>query len=618
GSQSKVLDEQEDKTIGTDEGTSTKPGVLGVPKYLSESENESWGDSGDDERNDDDSDEVTNDDDDDDVDSDADANKEAKEEFEEECVHTPNSVEFTNDDEEYEELYKDVNIRLQATEHEEEGKGFIELTNADRDDSTQQTTYEQVKDDEHVILTTVHDTQKTKVPLQISFVSSDFANQFLNLDNALPTDTEVVSIMNVQVRHEEPSTQTPPLLNIPITVILKTLAVTRSTIPPTILPITPLPQQSIPTPTPALTTVTTTTSIPALLDFSSLFGFDQRVSALEKESYTTEFKKKAKDDRKRYIDLVEKSMKDIIKDEVKSQLPLILPKELDKELFGSYGKVYSLKRDREDKDKDKDPPAGSDQGLKKQKTCKDVEPSRGSKSKESKSSSSKGTKSQPKSSGKSAQVEEQCLQVVPGNYFINNNLEYLKGGSSSRKYTTSITKTKVAKYDTIVGIEDMVPSLWSPVKWYDYRYLEEIVVRREDQQLYKFKECDFSRLNLRDIEDLLLLLVQKKLSNLEKDVIYDLNVALRMSDVTNITPYTAYNNLQGIIYLDKFKRNRLMRLDELYQFCDGTLTYVQRVLHDIASSLEMDYFPKRRWSKLDRKRSCIMIKAIDQQLFKRR
>ncbi|GKB94330.1 hypothetical protein Tco_0980467 [Tanacetum coccineum] len=77
GSQPKVLDEQEDKTIGTDEGTSTKPGVPGVPKYLSESENESWGDSGDDERNDDDSDEVTNDDDGDDVDSDADANKEA-------------------------------------------------------------------------------------------------------------------------------------------------------------------------------------------------------------------------------------------------------------------------------------------------------------------------------------------------------------------------------------------------------------------------------------------------------------------------------------------------------------------------------------------------------------
>ncbi|GKD24632.1 hypothetical protein Tco_1230846, partial [Tanacetum coccineum] len=51
--------------------------------------------------------------------------------------------------------------------------------------------------------------------------------------------------------------------------------------------------------------------------------------------------------------------------------------------FESYGLAYSLKRDYEDKDKDKDPLAGSDQRLKKQKTSKDAEPSKGSKSKES-------------------------------------------------------------------------------------------------------------------------------------------------------------------------------------------------------------------------------------------
>ncbi|GJY65005.1 hypothetical protein Tco_0466465 [Tanacetum coccineum] len=59
-------------------------------------------------------------------------------------------------------------------------------------------------------------------------------------------------------------------------------------------------------------------------------------------------------------------------------------------------------------------------------------------------------------------------------------------------------------------------------------YLEEIVVQRKDQKLYKFKEGDFPRLNLRDIEDMLLLLVQNKITNLEKDAIFDLNVALRM------------------------------------------------------------------------------------------
>ncbi|GKE40512.1 hypothetical protein Tco_1463917, partial [Tanacetum coccineum] len=198
-------------------------------------------------------------------------------------------------------------------------------------------------------------------------------------------------------------------------------------------------------------------------------------------------------------------------------------------------------------------------------------------------------------------IEDQGRQVVPSNYFFNNDLEYLKGGSSSGKYTTSTTKTKAAKYNNIEGIKDMVQTLWSPVKKYDYGYLDEIIVRREDHKLYKFKEGDVPRLNLRDIKDMLLLLPETF-----------------RSDITKMTPYTVYNDPQGIIYQDKLQRNKLMRLDELYKLCDGILSFVRRVLHDIASSLEMDYLPKRIWSKLDRKRSRIMIKVIDQQLFERR
>ncbi|GKE31147.1 hypothetical protein Tco_1450469 [Tanacetum coccineum] len=76
--------------------------------------------------------------------------------------------------------------------------------------------------------------------------------------------------------------------------------------------------------------------------------------------------------------------------------------------------LYDALRGREDKykDKDEDPPAGSYQGLKKRKTSKDSEQSRGSKSKESKSSSSKGSKSQSKSSGKSAQEEEPIFETA--------------------------------------------------------------------------------------------------------------------------------------------------------------------------------------------------------------
>ncbi|GKA28562.1 hypothetical protein Tco_0714807 [Tanacetum coccineum] len=62
--------------------------------------------------------------------------------------------------------------------------------------------------------------------------------------------------------------------------------------------------------------------------------------------------------------------------------------------------------------------------------------------------------------------------------------------------------------------------------WYDYGYLDKIEVRREDHEVYKLKEGDFPRLHLQDNEDILLLLVQQKLTNLTIDEHYDLNVAL--------------------------------------------------------------------------------------------
>nr|GEY27685.1 hypothetical protein [Tanacetum cinerariifolium]GEY30194.1 hypothetical protein [Tanacetum cinerariifolium] len=122
----------------------------------------------------------------------------------------------------------------------------------------------------------------------------------------------------------------------------------------------------------------------------------------------------------------------------------------------------------------------------------------------------------------------QGRQVVHVDYFINNDLKYLKGRSSSKKYTTSTTKTKVVcmifqAFKTWFHLTKV-----KVMKWYDYGYLEEVEVRREDQKLYKFKEGDFPRLHLHDIKDMMLLLVHKKLSNLERDVTFDLVVALRM------------------------------------------------------------------------------------------
>ncbi|GJY18081.1 hypothetical protein Tco_0389572 [Tanacetum coccineum] len=324
---------------------------------------------------------------------------------------------------------------------------------------------------------------------------------------------------------------------------------------------------------------------------------------------------------------------------------LIMSYDLDKSLFSTYDNVYSLKRSRKDKDKDEDPFVGSDRWLKKRKTSKDVEPTKGPKTKESKSGSSKGTKSQSKSSRKSIHAEEpefevvdsdmpqdqeenlgnddeepkrkvtskhtadkpsktfdelmstpidfsayimnglkitnltqetllgpafkllkgtrtkfakleydfeECYkalsekldwenpeggdypfdltkplplvmngnrQIVPINYFFNNDLKYLQGGISTMTYTTSITKTKAAQYDLLVTRVEVMQK-------HGYGYLREIELRRADNDLYTFKEGDFPRLRINDIEDMLLLVVQNRLTNISTNDVSDFAIAL--------------------------------------------------------------------------------------------
>nr|GEU70820.1 hypothetical protein [Tanacetum cinerariifolium] len=66
------------------------------------------------------------------------------------------------------------------------------------------------------------------------------------------------------------------------------------------------------------------------------------------------------------------------------------------------------------------------------------------------------------------------------------------------------------------------------VEWHNYKHLYWISVHRNDDMIYKFKEGDFKRLRLQDIEDMLLLLVQGKLSNLTVEERFAFNVSLRM------------------------------------------------------------------------------------------
>nr|GEW37814.1 hypothetical protein [Tanacetum cinerariifolium] len=385
--------------------------------------------------------------------------------------------------------------------------------------------------------------------------------------------------------------------------------------------------------------------------------------------------KKVQEEKDRYIDLVEESIKDIIKDEVKSQLPQILRKKvsdfaihviqsaineslenvilaksssqlkstyeaaisltefelkkilleklqkiksylcapehielydrlvksykLDKDLFESYEKAYSLNKGRYDKDKDEDPPPGSDQGLKKQKTSKDTEPPKGSKSKDSKSSSSKGTKSL-------AEIIWQAEKLCSFDELISTPINF----SSYVKHKLKIDNPT---QEILVGpAYNLLKGTCKSFVELEYHF-EECYKAVTDWLDWNNPEGQEYQFNL---SKPLSLIQDQGHQVVPADCFFnnELEHGSEISSPVKVAhdKYAGWGiSHWGIIYQDKLERNRLMRSDELYKFCDGTLTYVRHVLHDIASNPRMDYLTKRKWSKLNRKRSRIMIKATN-------
>ncbi|GKC70170.1 hypothetical protein Tco_1116053 [Tanacetum coccineum] len=147
----------------------------------------------------------------------------------------------------------------------------------------------------------------------------------------------------------------------------------------------------------------------------------------------------------------------------------------------------------------------------------------------------------------------------------------------------------------------------------------------DDDKLYKFKEGNFNRLRIQDIKDMLLLLVQGKLINLTVEEHLAFNVSLRMFtrsvviqrrvedlqlgvesyqkklnltksdtyrlDLKRREAYTTYSNPRGFIYQNKDKKNKLMHIDELHKFSDGTLNDVWTALDDRLKGIQMKYLP---------------------------
>nr|GEU30339.1 hypothetical protein [Tanacetum cinerariifolium] len=232
-------------------------------------------------------------------------------------------------------------------------------------------------------------------------------------------------------------------------------------------------------------------------------------------------------------------------------------------------------------------------------------------------------------------------QVIPFAHFINNDLEYLSGDSqvpvSYDKYALweiSHWGRKRQQFYGFAANRESARDVYSKrriisvtklqiIEWHNYKHLDRITVRRDDDKLYTFKEGDFNRLRIQDIEDMLLLFVQGKLTNLTVEERLAFNVSLRMftrsiviqrrvedlqlgiesnqkklnltkpdtyrSDLKRREAYTAYSIPRGFIYHNKDKKHRLMCIDELHKFSNGTLNDVRTALDDRLKGIRMKY-----------------------------
>ncbi|GJY67542.1 retrovirus-related pol polyprotein from transposon TNT 1-94 [Tanacetum coccineum] len=80
------------------------------------------------------------------------------------------------------------------------------------------------------------------------------------------------------------------------------------------------------------------------------------------------------------------------------------------------------------------------------------------------------------------------------------------------------------------------------VEWHNYKHLDWITIRRDDDKLYTFKEGDYNILLLQDIEDMLLLVVQGKLTNLNIKECLALGVSLAKKAAKNHDPLALLAN----------------------------------------------------------------------------
>ncbi|GJV72867.1 hypothetical protein Tco_1492862 [Tanacetum coccineum] len=201
------------------------------------------------------------------------------------------------------------------------------------------------------------------------------------------------------------------------------------------------------------------------------------------------------------------------------------------------------------------------------------------------------------------------------NFFFNKDLEYLTNGNVEKKYATLLKKPKVASHKVYSLMKILSIIRISVDKEFGYGYLKEIVVRRANQREYTFKEVDFLRLHLNDIEYMYLLYTQNKLHHLTGDEQTNMVTACRFLIRRTMIKKRVKDVQLGVESYQK-------RLNiTMPQFGDGTLKKVRDKLDYMLHNFQLGYndgMLKRAWTDNDKRRTTSMLEKIEKTLLTRR
>nr|GEV52966.1 hypothetical protein [Tanacetum cinerariifolium] len=280
--------------------------------------------------------------------------------------------------------------------------------------------------------------------------------------------------------------------------------------------------------------------------------------------------------------------------------------ESDKLILDTYGDTVTFKRRRDDEDKDEEPFAGSNRGSKRRRAGKELESTSTPKEKTFKTTgkSTEGPGSKRRREGKeheSATAPTETATRSAGRSTQGSQSRQASASMSAfieepMQTTCQMEEPSHSEFDT--GVEDQPITSYVVAVDLSKMELKKIIIEKMEALVF-VTEVVYFRLET------------PPLRYVSKTSFSDRDWNKTLPDAHGpVQPW-----LSSLAQMENpNKKNRLMHIDELHKFSDGTLNDVRTALDDCLNGIRMKNLPQTIWRQSDRDKAGSMIQVIDKQL----